>query len=310
MSNFDSIVPDAFPNLYADEWRLGLQQLTSRLEQFIPVEMINGESKRFQKLKPFEARQITTRFGDTDPDDIEIEFRHLYVAFKDSAHRVDRREAMQLGSIGSPHSAILRQQLAAAGRDRDKTLIEGISGVVQSGKTGNVPIPLPGTQTIPVNYVHTGTPANSGLTFDKIVEIGRIFGVNEVTGQDVENQSSGCIIVSHNQIADLLHEDQFTSADFSEIRRLHNGHVINLMGLAIKAVSPALLPYDANSDIRTAYAFARNSVVFGVAENPQSWVDEMPTKRHDVQLRTEWGWGCTRLEDEGVISLPCDESPA
>lgn len=310
MATFDNIVPDAFPNLYADEWRLGLQQLTSRLDSYVNVEMIHGEGKRFQRIKPFEARQITTRFGDTDPDDIDIEFRWLYVNFKDSAHRVDRREAMQLGSVGSPHSAILRQQLAAAGRDRDRTLIQGISGIVQTGKTGSVPITLPADQVIPVNYVHTGAPANSGLTFDKIVEIGRIFGVNEVTGQDTENQSAGCIVVSHNQIADLLHEEQFTNADFSEIRRLHNGHVINIMGLAIKAVSPALLPYVPATDIRTCYAFARNCVVFGVAENPQSWVDEMPTKRHDVQLRTEWGWGCTRLDDEGVIAIPCDESPA
>jgi hypothetical protein len=49
-------------------------------------------------------------------------------------------------------------------------------------------------------------------------------------------------------------------------------------------------------------------VVFGIAENPQAWVDELPTKRHDVQLRTEWGWGATRLDDEGVIEIPCDES--
>ena len=306
---FDSIIPDAFPNLYADQWRLGLQQLQSRLDSYVNTEMVNGEGKRFSKIAPFDARQITTRFGDTNPDDLDLEFRWLYVNFKDSAHRVDRREAMQLGAIGSPHASILRNQLAAAGRDRDKTLIDGIRGTVQGGKTGGTAIPFDANQIIPVNYVHSGTPANSGMTFDKIIEISRKFGVNEVTGQDVENQSAGTIIVSYNQIADLLHETKFTSADFSEIRRLHTGQVINLMGLSIKAVSADLLPYVDGTDVRTCYAFARNSVVFGIAENPMSWVNEMPDKKHDVQLRTEWGWGCTRLDEEGVIAIACDESP-
>jgi hypothetical protein len=306
---FDSIVPDAFPALYADQWRIGLQQLSSRLESYVNVSMINGEGKRFQKISGVEAREITTRFGDTNPDEPDIEFRHLYVDFKDSAHILDRREALQLGSIGSPHTQIMRLQLAAAGRDRDKTLINGIIGSVASGKNGTVPIPLPAGQTIAVNYVPTGTAVNSNLTFDKMLEIMRKFGTANVLGQDVENQSVATLIVSHNQIASLLREERFTSVDYAEIRRLHSGAVINLMGIAVVAVSPELLPYDAGTDIRTCIAFARNSVEFGVAENPQSWVDELPTKKHDVQLRTEWGWGATRLDDEGVLKVLCDESP-
>lgn len=301
---YDSIVPDAFPNLYSDEWRLGLQQLTSRLDSYVNTEVIHGESKRFQKIAPVSARQITTRFGDTNPDDLDIEFRHLYVNFKDSAHILDRREALQLGAVGSPHSQVLRLQLAAAGRDRDKTLIDAIRGSVQSGKTGGTAIPLPAGQKIAVDFGSSGT--NNNMTFKKILEISRMFGVAEVTGQDTENQSAATIILSHNQIASLLRESQFTSADYSEIRRLHTGQVINLMGIAIKAVSPALLPTVAGN-IRNCYAFARNSVVFGIAENPMAWVDVLPGKRHDVQLRTEWGWGGLRLDDEGVIEIPCDE---
>jgi len=300
---YDVIVPDAFPNLYSDQWRLGVQQLTSRLESYVNTEVIHGEGKRFQKIKPVTARQITTRFGDTNPDDIELEFRWLYVNFKDSAHIVDRREAMQLGSVGSPHSQILRLQMAAAGRDRDKTLIDGIRGSVQSGKTGGTPIALPSTSKIDVSL----GAANSDLNFEKILEVMRLFGVANLLGQDTENQSPATLIVSHNQIAALLKEPEFTSADYSEIRRLHTGAVVNLMGLAIKAVDPSLLPYDTSTKVRSCYAFARNSVVFGLAENPQAWVDELPTKRHDVQLRTEWGWGATRLDDEGVIEIPCDE---
>lgn len=302
---YDSIIPDGFPSLYSAEWRLGLQQLTSRLAGFVNVETVHGESKRFQRISPFTAREITTRFGDTNPDDVAIEYRHLYVGFKDSAHILDRRESMQLGSIGSPHSQILRGQLAAALRDRDKTLIDGIRGNAFTGKTGTTLVALPSGQKIAVDFSTTGT--NSNLTFRKILEVNRLFGVNEVAGQDVDGTSPVTLIISHNQIASLLRQPEFTSTDYSEIRRLHTGEVINLMGMAIRAVSPDLLPFNNSTKVRSCYAYARNEVVFGVAEEPQAWADVLPGKRHDVQLRTEWGWGCTRLSEEGVIEIACDE---
>lgn len=305
---FTNIVPDGFPLLYDDEWKLGLQQLSSRLSAYVDTEVINGESKRFQRLDSFTAREITTRFGDTNPDDLDIEFRWLYVNFKDIAHIVDRREALQLGSVGSPHSAILRNQLAAAGRDMDKTLIDSIVGTIQSGKTGATGIPLPAGQAIAVNFVDSGSPANSGLTFAKLLEVATRFGISQVTGQDVENQSQGCVVISHRQLKNLLLEEKLTSADFG-LQRLMTGEVVSAFGLAIKVVAPDLLPYNSGTDVRTCVAFARRSVVFGMAESPQSWVDVLPGKRHDVQLRTEWGWGATRIEDEGVTTIACDESP-
>lgn len=306
---YDSIIPDAFPAMYEDEWRVALQQLRSRLESFVNVEIMNGEGKRFQKIAAVESREITTRFGDTNPEEVDLEFRWLHVDFKDSAHIVDRREAIQLGEIGSPHSQILRLQLAAAGRDRDATFINGILGNAASGKRGETPIPLPADQTIPVNFVAEGTPVNSNIGLDKILEGLRRFGVSEVMGQDVERQDSATLIITHNQIPALLREEKFTSTDYSEIRRLHTGTVISLMGVSIVAINPSLLPYDADNDIRTCVMFARDAVVFGVAENPQSWVDVLPGKKHDVQLRTEWGWGALRLYDEGVLRILCDESP-
>ena len=305
---FTNIVPDAFPYLYDDEWKLGLQQLSSRLSAYIDTDVIHGEGKRYQRLERFAARRITTRFGDTNPDDIDIEFRHLFINFSHVAHMVDRREAMQLGSIGSPHSAILRNQLAAAGRDMDETLINGVIGTVQSGKTGGTSIALPAEQAIAVNFVDSGTPANSGLTFAKILEIATRFGISQVSGQDVENQSQATLVVSPRQVKNLLNEEKLTSSDFG-LQRLMTGEIVNVFGMAVKSVEPALLPYNSTTDVRTCVAFARRSVVFGIAESPRSWVDVIPEKMHDVQLRTDWGWGATRLEDEGVITIACDESP-
>ncbi|WP_367871835.1 phage capsid protein [Luteolibacter sp. Populi] len=306
---FDSNIPDGFPALYDDQWRIEFQQLSARLAPFVTIDTIHGEGKRYQRLPKVAARQITTRFGDTNPDDIDAEYRWLYTNFKDSAHILDRREQMQLGSVGSPHAAIMRLQMAAARRDQDATLIAGIAGTVQSGKTGGTAISFASEcASIGATFVDAGTPVSSGLTFAKLLEVSTLFGLAEVGGQDAENTYQGCVVVTHRQIKDLLREEKLTSADYG-IRRLLDGQVVAFAGLAIKAVTPDLLPHNAGTDIRTCYAFAREAVAFGMAENPAAFVDVLPTKRHDLQLRTEWGWGCTRLDGDGVIEILCDESP-
>jgi len=310
MATYASGIPDSFPNLYSDEWKLGMQQLGSRLESYVNTETVQGDGKRFQILKPADANTVAGSSGSLVATTVAaplVEHRWLKVAFKDSAHFIDRRDAIQLGSIGSPHSQILRQQLAAAGRDRDKVLIDGIRGSVQTGKAGATSVALPTTQSVAYNYVRSGSATASSLTFDKLLEIIRKFGVADVTGQDVESQSDVTLIISHNEIPALLSETKFTSSDFQALRGLNSGAIVNLMGMAIKAVNPALLPTSGTgaSAYRSCYAFARSAVVFGIAENPQAWVDELPNYRHDVQLRTEWGWGATRLYDEGVLEVQC-----
>ncbi len=304
---FTTNIPDGFPALYDDQWRLQLQQLQSRLSPFVNIDTIHGEGKRYQRLPKVTARQITERFGDTNPDDIDTEYRWLYVNFKDSAHILDRREQMQLGAVGSPHSQIMRLQLAAAYRDMDKTLVDGIRASAATGRTGSTAVPLPASQQIGVGFRYSSS-GNTGLTFDKVLECATRFGVSQVFGQDIENSSQATLVVGPKEIKDLLLEEKLTSADFG-LRRLMDGQVVSLFGMTIKSVDPDLLPYTSATDIRLCYAFAREHVAFGVSENPQAFVDVLPTKRHDVQLRTEWGWGCTRLDEEGVIEIACDESP-
>ena len=119
---FDSLIPDGFPSIYADDWRLQFQQLSSRLAPFVNIDTLHGEGKRYQRLPKQEGRAITTRFGDTNPADINAEYRWCYAAFADAAHRIDRREAMQLGGVGRPHHPQKSQHHPPAPRPKDEVL--------------------------------------------------------------------------------------------------------------------------------------------------------------------------------------------
>jgi hypothetical protein len=307
---FTTNIPDGFPNLYDDQWRIEMQQLESRLAPFVNAFPLNAEGKRFQRLPKVEARQITTRHGDTNPDDIGTEYRWLYPNFKDSAHILDELEVKQLGSVGSPHEQILKLQLAAARRDQDATLIQGIAGDVQSGKTGATPITFASEcATIAHDFVDSGSATPSGMTFSKLLEVSTRFGLADVAGQDVENEYAGCVVLTHRQIKDLLREEKLTSSDYG-FQRLMTGQVVGFAGLAIKAVTPELLPFTAGPNYRSCYAFVREAVAFGKAMEPFARVDVLPTKSHSVQLRSVWGWGCTRLDGDGVLEIRCVETTA
>ena len=65
-----STVPEHFPTLYQDEWRLEVQQLSSRLQGLVPVYPVMGDSRRFNKLGKISSKDLTGRFQDSAPDDV------------------------------------------------------------------------------------------------------------------------------------------------------------------------------------------------------------------------------------------------
>ena len=298
-----STVPEHFPTLYQDEWRLEVQQLSSRLQGLVPVYPVMGDSRRFNKLGKISSKDLTGRFQDSAPDDVSTEMRHLYVNFKTAENFVSRVDSIRLGEIDSPHSSIMKSHMAAAGRDRDQAIIDMLGGDVYEGKNGTSTVAFDtANYSIAKTYVYSGTPANSGLTYDKIVNARTRLGLKNVAGQNVEGGSPLGMVITHDEIEDLLHDDKFINRDYrAKLEEAQSGSIVDAFGFTIIAVDPALMPVASNT--RACYAFAKNCVAFGYAEDPQTFVDTLPTKRHDVQIRSEWAFGGTRLDDEGVIQI-------
>jgi hypothetical protein len=135
--SFTNIVPDHFPSLYQDEWRLELQQLTSRLQGLVPTYAVQGESRRFNKLGKVSSSPMTGRFADSAPQDVSTEMRSLYVDWRTVEHFVSKVDSVRLGEIDSPHNAIIKSHMAEAGRDRDAAIIAMLGGSAYEGKNGN-----------------------------------------------------------------------------------------------------------------------------------------------------------------------------
>lgn len=298
-----STVPEHFPTLYESEWRLQLQQLTSRLNGLVPSYSVQGESRRFNKLGKVESVDMTGRFVDSAPQDVSTEMRHLYVSFKTVENFVSKVDSVRLGDIDSPHAAIIKSQIAAAGRDRDAAIIAMLGGDVYEGKNGTSVVAFDdGANSIAKTYHYDGTSTDAGLTYDKIVNARTRLGAANVAGQNVEGSSSLGMVITHDEVEDLLHDDKFINRDYrAKLEEAQSGSIVDAFGFTIIAVDGSLLPVDTAT--RSCYAFAKDCVAFGYAAEPETFVDVLPQKRHDTQIRSEWGWGGTRLDDAGVIKV-------
>ena len=303
-----STVPEHFPTLYEAEWRLQLQQMTSRLSGLVPTYAVQGDSRRFNKLGKVESSPMTGRFQDSAPQDVVTEMRSLYVDFRTVENFVSKVDSIRLGEIDSPHNAIIKSHMAAAGRDRDAAIIAMLGGSAYEGKNGTSEVVFDtANQSIAKNYNHDGTTTDEGLTYDKIVNARARLGSKNVAGQNVEGSSPLGMVITHDEVEDLLHDDKFINRDYrAKLEEAQSGSIVDAFGFTIIAVDSSLLP--ASAGTRACYAFAKDCVAFGYAANPETFVDILPTKRHDTQIRSEWAWGGTRLDDEGVIQINVDRA--
>jgi len=304
---FTSTVPEHFPSLYQDEWKLELQQLTSRLQGLVPTYAVQGDSRRFNKLGKVESTPMTGRFVDSAPQDVTTEMRSLYVDFRTVENFVSKVDSIRLGEIDSPHNAIIKSHMAAAGRDRDAAIIAMLGGSAYEGKNGTTEVVFDSANAIAKNYNYDGTTTDEGLTYDKIVNARARLGSKNVAGQNVEGSSPLGMVITHDEVEDLLHDDKFINRDYrAKLEEAQSGSIVDAFGFTIIAVDSTLLPVA--SSTRGCYAFAKDCVAFGYAAEPETFVDVLPTKRHDTQIRSEWAWGGTRLDDEGVIQINVDRA--
>lgn len=307
---YSTDIPAAFPALYQDGWIDALQQKSARSRPYVTTYRVNGLSRRFQKVGKSSTTAITTRFGETNPHEIGIDYRTLSIGFKKDAIRLDKREMIQLGEIGDLRTPALNAMKFGFFRDMDATLVNGLIGTAYEGPTGNIPVAFPASQEIPVGYVYSGSAVNSGLTYDKINRIIEMFANANVTGQDVEGYSNIVLFITARQLTDLRNQDRFVNSRYVDIKPIANpgGNIYELMGITLVVLDQSLLPKDAN-DIRTCVAYAKEYAAFGVAEDMDFHIDQLIDGNYDWQLYAEAGWGATRLFDEGVIKVFCDESP-
>ena len=295
-------LPEHYQTQFADNWEFLVQQMDSRFRDKVRVESVNGKERQFSQIGEVgPMRLITTRNGETVPADSPLAQRWVRPAGYDFVTWIDEWDEISLGELPAPQSAHVRAHAMAANRNVDDIIIEAVSGTSYIGSTGTTAVNLTSANQVAVDYVESGSTANSGMTIAKLRRAKYLFDLAEVP------MEGRYLAHGAKQLQDLLATTEVTSADFNTVRALVRGELNTFLGFEF--VSSQRLTLTTATDVRTCFAWQKDGVLLGVGQGRKARIDILPTQNHTIQIRTTEVAGATRMEEERVVELFCDESP-
>jgi hypothetical protein len=294
-------IPEHYTTQFDQNWRHLVQQKNSRLREYVTLDSISGKEKSYNQLSEAAMQLITSRSGETRISDQATAKRWIRPKAYDTAKLFDEFDEQLLGEVVLPTSPVVQSHAAAYARTADQVIIEALGGSAYTGETGVTPTSLPSGQKVAVNYVETGSVANSGLTIGKLRAAKFILDANEV-----DEEEERIIVVSAKQLQDLLRTTEITSADYNSVKALVDGSVNTFMGFKFRKTQ--LLPLNSSTDVRSSYVYVKSGIVLA-ERGLKTHMDVRTDLSHSLQTRSVASLGATRLEEKKVVEIACDESP-
>ena len=291
-------IPNHYTTQFDANWRHLVQQKNSRLREYVTLDSIQGKEKVYNTIDVATMVEIEHRSGDTRINSQDMAKRWIRPKQYDTAKLVDEWDEQLLGEVVLPTSPIVQAHGAAYARTCDDVIIKALGGSAITGTTGTTLTPLPTTQKVGVQYVESGTAANSGLTIAKLRRAKFILDANEV-----DEEEERIIVVSAKQLQDLLRDDKVTSADYNTVRALVDGSLNTFMGFKFRRTQ--LLPVTTN--VRACYVYVKSGIVLA-ERGLKTHMDVRTDLSHSLQIRSVASLAASRLEEKKVVEISCDEA--
>jgi len=281
-------ITTAFVNQFSQNIQLLSQQMGSLMRNTVRQETVNGEKAFFEQIGSAVAQKRASRHASTPIMDTPHARRMVTMSDYEYADLVDDQDKIRL--LISPESTYGKAAAAAIGRAMDDEIIGALGGTAKTGVSGGTSTALPSGQKI----VH----GSAGLTIAKLISAKKIMDQNSVD-PSIERY----IVVSPEQIEDLLNTTSVTSADFNSVKALVNGTVDSFMGF--KFITSNRLKDDGTS--RLCYAYAREGVVMALGKDVTAKIDPRPDKSYSTQIYYCSTFGASRMQEEMVVEIACNE---
>lgn len=292
-------ITTAFVEQFKNNVQLLVQQKGSRLRDKVRIENVTGEKAYFEQIGAVEAEVRTTRHGDSPLMDTPHARRSVTPTDYEWGDLIDKLDKVKM--LIDPTSSYAQSAAHALGRAIDDEIITASIGTAFTGKAGTTSTTLPATQKVAVNL----SGANEGLTINKLIAAKSLFGQSDVDIEDPMNKL--CIAVSQVQIDDLLKTTQVTSVDYNTVKALVRGDVNTFLGFEF--VRTERLSLSSSTDIRECFAFAKSGICLGLNADIMVEIDKRADKSFATYVYACMSVGATRMEEEKVVQISCDESP-
>ena len=205
------------------------------------------------------------------------------------ADLIDDADKVKL--LADPTSVYAKTAANALGKKMDDKIIAAATGTALTGKAGATSTALPSGQQI--------AAGSANLTIAKLLSAKQIFDE-----ADVDPDIPRYIAVAPSQIKALLGTTQVTSSDFNTVKALAQGEVSSFLGFEF--ILSNRLAKSGNN--RTCFAWAEDGIKLAVGKDVMAKIDVRPDKSYSTQVYYCATFGASRMEEEKVVSIVCDES--
>lgn len=289
----------ALVNTYRANIEIKFQQKQSRLRPFVRYETQHAEFDFYDRIGPTDAVEVVGRHQDTPLVGTDHDRRRVALRDFDWADLIDKKD--QIRMIADPTSAYTMNAVMAMNRRMDDVVIDAAFGTSYAGKQGEVAIQFPAGQVIASNFVEAGGAAASNLTIGKLRRARYLLDKAEAAN---EGEADLAIVVDPSQVQSLLRTTEVTSADYNTVRALVSGEIDTFMGF--KFVKSNRLKV--NGTVRDCIVLEKQGMLLAVNEEVEVDVGPRRDKRMSTQVYVQGHFGATRMWEEKVIKLQCDEA--
>ena len=286
-----SQITTAFVEQYSANIQMLSQQMGSLLKDNVRNESVVGKDAFFDQIGKVTAQLKTSRHSDTPQIDTPHSRRRVSLKDYEWADLIDQNDKVRL--LIDPTSSYAKAAAYAMGRAMDDVIIAAALGNADTGVAGGTSVPF-----LPANIIAVGAGAAAKMTIDKLTS-----AKQKLDAGDVDPSIKRHIIVSPQEIADLLNTTEITSSDFNTVKALVHGEIDSFMGFKFH-VSNRLTKNAATNT--QCIAFAEDGLLLGVGKDVTAKIDERSDKSYATQVYYCQTIGATRMEEAKVISILCN----
>ena len=283
----------AFETSFSDNFLHLASQKQSKLGGAVRYEQVNDAKQfMFDRMDTVSMVQSVSRHEDTPLTEVPFSRRRVTFNTYRAVDLIDNPDRVKMAK--DPTSPTMKQLTAAMNRQKDDVIISAALGNAFSISSSDAAssIALPAAQKI----------ANGGtdLTLAKLLEAKK-----KLLNNDVDpGEEPMYVVVGPDQLEALLSVTTNTSVDFNSVRALMNAELDTWCGFKF-IISTRLAKV---GNIRSCFAWAKSGIGLAMNGSPNIRISERSDKNYSTQCFVECSLGATRIEDEKVVQLDCDES--
>ena len=265
------------------------QQKGSRLRDAVRTETVTGKAHFFERIGSTAAQKRTSRHSDTPRMDTPHSRRKVTMDDYDWADLIDNEDKVRM--LISPSSDYAMAGAFAMGRAMDDAIIAAATGNAYTGVSGGSTQALTSGQKI----VH----GSANLTLAKLIEAKEILDAAEVDPEEPR-----FLVCAASQISNLLNSTTVTSSDFNTVKALVQGNIDTFLGF--KFIRSQRLGTDATPS-RQVLAFTKSAVGLALGSDISTKISERSDKNYATQVFLSMTIGATRIEEEKMVEIACNE---